>query len=180
MSYMYGRFIGIVLGILIGLAICYIAFKRMNVNGKLKTEYDERQEVIRNRGYKYGFWTMGAYLAVMMIADVMGISIPVQNTVLYFLGFFLGAGVLMVYSIWNGAYFGLNNRRQEWIVFIIFFALFNFAIGAANFIKGEMINNGMLDVGFINILCGLLLLIAVATLGIRAFADKKEEENEES
>ena len=59
---------GIAMGIALGLVICFIIFKYANNNHKVRTEYDERQRVIRNKGYKIAFYTaliLNAFPVVM-------------------------------------------------------------------------------------------------------------------
>jgi uncharacterized membrane-anchored protein YhcB (DUF1043 family) len=46
------RSFGMVLGIVVGLILCILIFKYVNTNHKVKTEYDERQQVIREKDIK--------------------------------------------------------------------------------------------------------------------------------
>jgi len=178
-SFALGKVTGIIFGILIGLIICLIFFKLMNKNGKLKTDYDERQEALRDKGYKYGFWTLSALLGVLIILDVAEVVIPIIPMVLYFSIFFIGAVVSCVYCIWTGAYFGLNNVKQKWYIFMTAFAIFNFAIAINGYVHGEMIVDGVLQFPFINVLCGMMFLtVLVASLARKAYDKKQESEAE--
>ena len=49
---------GLVFGLIIGLAIAAILIKAANKDGKFKTKYDERQEAVRGKAYKYSFYTL--------------------------------------------------------------------------------------------------------------------------
>ena len=52
---------GFVIGIVIGLIACVVLFKISNTNHKSKTEYDERQQVIRGKAYRYAFYVLAVY-----------------------------------------------------------------------------------------------------------------------
>ena len=174
-SYAIGRTVGIFLGILIGLIICFIAFKVMNKNGKIKTEYDERQNEIRGLAYKYGFWTTCGYLGILFILSTLEVDIPITTALLYFIGFVIGAMVVCVYSILKGAYFGLNNIQKRWYIFMAFFMVFNFVVSFVEFKSGDMIIDGKLDLPFVNFICGVMFLIIFVTTYIKKSYDNKQE-----
>ena len=174
MDIITGRLVGLATGIIVGLLICYIAAKKMNKNGKIKTEYDERQKEIRGKGYKCGFWAETIFFAILMILDVAEVKIPAVNTVIYFTGFMFGAIVLFTYCIWNGAYFGINNNVKSWTIFLSIVGIFNLFIGYMSYRDGELIFDGILGTGFINILCGVMILFAVLVYFIKKLVDARE------
>ena len=98
---MNGKGIGFIAGLMIGLVLVAIFSKIANTDKKVKSEYDERQQRIRGKAYKYSFYTMIMYHAFMIALAFMDISIPVEPYVSEFLGIFLGCTVLGVYCIWN-------------------------------------------------------------------------------
>lgn len=169
------RLLGVIVGISLGLVICFVAFKLMNKNGKLKTEYDEMQTRVRGNAYKYGFWTISIYLGFLVVLSSGDIILPIEPMVIYFFGFFLGGVVLCLYSIFKGAYFGLNNVKRRWYVFMIFFGVYNLFIAGIAISKGEMIVNGVLSTPFINILCGVMILIAFFASKIKEAVDRHSE-----
>lgn len=172
--YVLARLIGVAFGIIVGLIICLIAFKKMNSDGKLKTEYDERQSEIRGKGYQYGFWAEAIYFALLMLLDISEIKIPAENTVIFFGGIVFGVVVLYTYCIWNGAYFGLNNNQKQWTYFLSFFGLFNLAIGIMAYVRGYLVVDGVLTTSFVNVLCAVMMLLAVAIQSIKNMIDSKE------
>ena len=55
---------GMVFGLMIGLVIAVILLKFANKDHRFKTQYDERQESIKGRGYKYSFYTLASKLGL--------------------------------------------------------------------------------------------------------------------
>jgi len=107
---------------------CWAIFKRANNDHKAKTQYDERQNVIRGRGYMFGFWTVLVFLGILFIMETFGITLPVAPFSLGFIGAILGATVMSVYTVWNGAYWGLNNNRKQSICTKFKFRPFHIAL----------------------------------------------------
>ena len=48
-----GRSVGLAVGVLVGLVIAVILLRYMNRDHKVRTEYDEMQKAIRNRGSSF-------------------------------------------------------------------------------------------------------------------------------
>ena len=89
--------IGFVFGLMFAAVICVILFKFANSDRRIKSEYDERQEVIRNKGYKYSFYTMTFLEAAMMILSLSEATFPIASYLVH-LGIILIA--MMVYCIY--------------------------------------------------------------------------------
>lgn len=179
MERLIGRLVGVAVGALVGLIIRLVALKKLNSNGKIKTEYDERQNEIRGKGYKWGFWTEAAYMMILMLLDVAEIKIPAASIVIYFIGIVLGVMAMCVYCIWNGAYFGINNDTKKWTIFFIVFGAFNLVLSYMMYIEGELIEDGMLMPGFVNLLCGVMLIAVVLITFIKKLFDSKENMSDE-
>ena len=179
MDFILGRLVGLAVGVCVGLIICFIAFRKMNKDGKLKTEYDERQTEIRGKGYQIGFWAEAIFFALLMLLDIAEVEIPAVKTVIYFSGIMFGIVVMYSYCIWKGAYFGLNNDAKRWTLFLIFFGVLNLFIGYIEYFDGSLIVDGILMPGFVNVLCGIMLLLAVALHYIRKTIDSKETASDE-
>ena len=79
--------------------------------GGKKANYDERQELIRGKGFKYGFLTMILVDALLAVA-VRKIQLAPQLLVLTPL--FIGLWVFSIYVLWNSAYFAINQKRKKY------------------------------------------------------------------
>lgn len=173
---MSARGIGAIIGFVIGLVLCVGIFRICNNNNKLKSEYDERQEVIRGRAYKYGFYAAIFYLVFLTIWPLTEISLNVSDAVLGFCGIILSVCVMAIYSIWNDAYWGINNNRTRYLIIFVVATVINLLVGIRSVVSGDIIEDGIVQAPCINLLCGLMFLVVTATLLIKKFADKAEED----
>lgn len=173
--YMAGKAVGMIVGAIVAFVICFVAFRKLNKNGKSKTEYDERQKAIRDEGFKYGFWTLSAYLLVLIFLDSLEIELPMTQGIIYILGYFVAISVVIVHSIWNEAYFGINNIQKRWYYFMAIVGVANFAIAILGAVNGEMIVDGKVSSPCVNLLCGLLFVVVLVTTVAKNLHDKKME-----
>ncbi|MCR5801820.1 MAG: hypothetical protein K6G57_05755 [Lachnospiraceae bacterium] len=170
----YGR--GITVGIVVGLIISVFVLKAMNKNNKMKTEYDEMQEKVRGKAYKYAFWTMAAFETLMVIIEVLEIKVPFSGFTLHVIPIIIAACVHAVYSVMNGAYIGLNTNVKTTFVAMVVIGAINILIAILAFANGFMIEDGMFGDQFLNLLVGLMFVI----IGVATFiAKKKNAEAEE-
>ena len=168
------RMLGMLTGIAVGLIIALVIFRFVNRDGKVKTTYDEMQEVYRGRGFRIGFYTLLIYLALLMVLDMGGITLPMEGSVLYFSGIFLGLAVDIIYCMIHGAYFGINNNARKYVIVMMFPTLINLAVGIGAFLSGSMFADGRLQTPFINLLCGILFLIVVIFMAFPKRAEAEE------
>ena len=171
------RLVGVCFGFLVGIIIVILFSKKANTNGKIKTEYDERQKVVRGQSFKYGYYTYIILLAIMMLTSMSGIEFPVENAVMYFALLSIGAIVTCVHSILNDAYMGLNNNIKSWIILLIVATIINYAASVAAWIDGRMIVDGKLSTPFINFLCGVMITI-IGIVGFIKISGKNKESEE--
>ena len=157
---------GVVFGILLGLIVVGFLFRLANSNHKMRTEYDERQLVIRGNAYRLAFYTILIYEVAMMVLEIGGITIPVNGYLIHFCGIVLGCMVLASYCIWKDVYWGLNNNRKRYAFVIIGVALINAVPVAASIKGGSFIKDGRLGESGVNLIC----LIMLGVLGIELLA----------
>ena len=116
---------GLVFGLIIGLAIAAILIKAANKDGKFKTKYDERQEAVRGKAYKYSFYTLLFFEVLRIIPESGNLLTGISSFYISLFGILLGCFVLCVHSIWNGAYWGLNNNKRTYFIIFIFATIIN-------------------------------------------------------
>lgn len=102
----------IIMAVIIAIVIFGSNTKRKN--------YDERQELIRGRGYKYGFIAMIIGSLVILYLDLYDVKVSTYVAVL--IPLYAGVFVISIYDIINHAYFGTNEKHQLSIgvIFLIF------------------------------------------------------------
>ena len=166
---------GILSGILLGLIICFIVFKFANNNHKAKTEYDERQQAVRNKGYKAAFYTSMILEAVLLVLYFGDIPLPLDPYMANAAVIFISCTVLACYTIWNDAYWGLNNNRRRYFIILAATVLLNAFPVVMTAIHGGLIENGKLSAVFINLLVLVMLAVIGIVMLVRARLDRNED-----
>ncbi len=172
------RSAGFAVGLMIGLVLIVILFKLINKDHKLKTEYDERQKIIRGKAYMYSFYAIIAYEVVMILFDLAEVSFPLQGSILHFGAILFGCMVLACYSIWTGAYWGLNNDRKKYAVIFVILGIFNLVPVWAAYKSGELIQNGRLGTPFINLMVVIMMFVLGAEMIVKLIVDARTAEEE--
>lgn len=101
--------------ILLLLAIAGVLYYRRKKDGAgatvyPKNKYDEYQQLLRDRGYKYAFYSLIVTLYILyMVAELADIRFP-QAFYFCFL-MYVGISVQVGYSLWSGAYFPINGKE---------------------------------------------------------------------
>lgn len=169
------RALGFGCGILVGLLLVYFLLKWTKKDGTRKCKYDERQELIRGRGFKYGFFTMIICNFLYASVDVIMDRRMIDSYAGMFICILVGMLVHISYCIWNGGYFALNENPKKVLIAFIAIALLNFGIFAMNLAHGEVMQNGMLTFRVANLFCGIMFLAIFAILLAKKMHDKGEE-----
>lgn len=165
---------GIAVGLMVGIAVTLLLLKLSSKNGAVRTEYDERQKIIRGEAYKYGFWAAllgnAAIMAATAFGDLTGLGLS-----LYFMPILIGVVVQVSYCIFKDGYVGLNTNMPRFIAVMAAVAAFNFFLGIRANMDGSLVVNGVFQGELINILCGALFVILMAELLIKRCIDKVSE-----
>lgn len=167
------RSAGVAFGICIGLIIAVVLVIIANNNRKIKTQYDERQSKVRGDAYRYAFYTVLIYEVIIMVVEIGGFSMPIEEYAVHFAGIILGILVLSGYCIWKDAYWGLNNNRRRYGIILVFAGLLN-AIPVASLMWNR-------DESFpwVNLMVCLMLLIVGTELLLKQLMEKRAERAED-
>ena len=154
--------VGFAIGIMVGLVIVVLLFKYANKDGKIMTEYDERQKTVRGKAYRYAFYAELFAQAMIMCVFMSGMDLPVENYALVFIAVIAGCLVLATYCIWNDVYWGLNNDRKRYHIIFIIAIILNILpiVGAVK--GGTLVENGKIGMPMLNIV--VLVMIAYVYL----------------
>lgn len=184
MAYTMGVVVGILVTIAAMVLIVFAIFKLGNKDGRVKTEYDERQKIVIGEGYKYAFWTLAALLVVLQIGVEVerdfGESSLIQSSLgpLTFALIIASILVFCVYSIWNGAYWGLNSNKKSYIIILAVIGVVNVFIGVAAIMIDGLVVNGALSGAFVNLTCGLLMAVVLVAAWIKDRIEKNSDDEE--
>ena len=71
--------------------------------------YDERQELIRGRAFRYGFLTLAFSLAAVTLWEECVGALPIEFSLLMMACLMVGCLVVILYDIWKDAYWGIRQ-----------------------------------------------------------------------
>ena len=166
---------GFICGVGVAALLVWAATRRLNTDGRSRTEYDERQKAARGVGYMYGFWALAGWMGVLMALDLMEAKLPVTNTVLYFTGVVIAGLVLAWYCIMHDAYWGMSSNVNVYTRFLIAIGALNLIFGILEITRGHMVVDGVLQNNFINFEAGILIAGIGIFLLIKSRRDRREE-----
>ena len=168
--------LGFIIGLMIAAVLLVFIFKFANKDGKVKTEYDERQKAVRGKAYRYAFYTETFAQGILMCLFMSDIELPIHDYVLVFIGIILGCLTLAMYCIWNDVYWGLNNNHKRYHIILAFALVLNILPVFFNVIGGTLMDNGKLGMPALNIVVTIMLVIVYIELLIKKIRDKVEDE----
>lgn len=172
---------GVAVGILTALLILFI-IRKLNKENK-KGYYDERQELVRGRGYKYSMFTVIILLAVDMLGDEFGLFeiLPVTHSTAACFIFMTGVMVYALYCIYNDAYLGIGANIKAYKITMWVVIIANLASLVSRIWAGELLENGKLSFSAATgIFFTIDFAIIMIALEIKSRREGKEETDEES
>ena len=114
---------GLAVGIIAAIVFFGIIWK-FNKN-KMKGKFDERQELVRGRGYKYACFTLLGLLTLDLLLESFRAfeALPITRELYLFFMILVGVMVYALYCIRNDSYFGVGMdtrtyRAVMWIVIV--------------------------------------------------------------
>ncbi|MCM1044730.1 MAG: hypothetical protein NC417_04405 [Candidatus Gastranaerophilales bacterium] len=169
--------IGAGVGLMVGIVLVVLIFALTKKGRSVKSQYDERQELVRGRGAKYGFYTLLISNAVIGVMEIADLSSFAEKGVLMIIGCLPGICVYAVYCIWYDGYFALNESRRRIMASLAIIGISNFLIGAMNLVRGVIVQNGRLTVLSLNLFCAFLFIVIFAAMFLKKVCkDGKEEQ----
>lgn len=166
------------MGLMVGLMICVVLFKFANTDKKITTQYDERQEAIKGRGYKYSFYTLMVAEVALMLFQMSGISIPVENYLLHVGVILIGCLVLCLHSIWNGVYWGLNSNRKRYYIIFAIAVVLNIIPVVGAFANNNITAEGFNSFPVMNMMVLVWLMIIGIVALVKKFIDARDDAEE--
>lgn len=165
-----------VLFVLIGVILFVILLAAAQKDNSMKQNYDERQELLRGRGAKYGLYTMFFLNMILFLVEMVGVSLPMSAGLALLISIWAGGGVFAVYCIWNEAYFALNQKANVFIGFFSIVAAMNMIIGLQAFFDGTAIQKNQFTLRSMNLFCGIMMIVLCGALILKkVFRDREEE-----
>lgn len=172
---MNGLVIYIVAGLIIGLILVAIVLKVTKRDGSFKCKFDERQELVRGRGFKYAFFTLISYnLFLGLIYPALEKEF-MDESIKLILGVLLAILVYACYCIWHEGYFSLNENPKRVLIAFAIIALSNLLIGVVQLSHFGFLVDGKITYHSTNLFCALMFIIVFITLLLKSISNKGEE-----
>ncbi len=169
------RSMGFIVGLMISAVLVVIIFKISNKDGRLRTEYDERQLAVRGKAYMYAFYTGGLAEALIMCLLMTGIELPLEPYALVFAGIIAACTVLGGYCIWNDVYWGLNNNHKRYNIILAVALVLNILPVAGALYTGTLLENGKFGLPFLNLAVLMMFAVLFVLWLLKGLFASKEE-----
>ena len=150
-----------------------------------KDQFDERQEMIRKKAYKYSAMTMLFSAIFYYFLCAVSEKQFMEDGVSVLLIAFLGIAVFAIYSIFNDSFFGFRGQRNAiqrpgTYVMLVSFIVISNGIGAVRMLQEhELIKNGVLTHNVMNMALAILFLAILIALGIKFLMNRNESRRAE-
>ncbi|NLG04866.1 MAG: hypothetical protein GX567_13700 [Clostridia bacterium] len=172
-SYVAGFFVGFFCVLFIFGIIIFVLKKKAHIGGKC--EYDERQQLVRGKAFKIGFFTLIFYNAGYgLLSEMIGRSFASVSFAMLF-GIIFTVVIYGAYCMWNDAYFALNETPKTAVALLIAICMINLIIGITNLVSGRCFVNGMITVSAMNLIVGVALFILFIIISIKTLINKNAE-----
>lgn len=171
--YHAGAALGIGVGILAGLFVLALLFKKK----VLDMHFDERQERARGKAFQYGFFTLLITAYGYGISDVMfgrwcdvltGVTLCVAA----------GLCVFAVTCILKDAYLSLREKPRTVMTMFALLSAVNLGFGGMYAVSGGLVENGVLTFRAVNPIIGFTTLVILIVYIVNYLLDSREEETE--
>lgn len=141
--------------------------------------YDERQELIRGRGFRYGFFVMAFLMVAGVILDQGMGGLPIELSLLMIGCVMAGCLVVVIYDIWKDAYWGVGQKARPYFILFLVVMATQCAALAEHIQAGDIVVNGRLAWdGGIFAVTSCFFAVVLVNLGVKMILDKKENRGE--
>lgn len=167
------------IGIVTALVIMVVVWKFNKRN--TKGNFDERQEIIRGRGYKYATFTILGFLVADLLGERFGIfeTCPVGRELVILFMILAGVMVYALYCIKKDSYFGVDSdsrtyRAIMWVVIVCN------AFSGIGDLKNEAFVDGKLAFGpWASVMLAVAFTIIMIALYVKHWGEEEEESADE-
>lgn len=169
-SYHTGLVLGIGVGILAGVLVIALLFKKR----VLDMHFDERQERARGVAYKYGFFTlMFALILYGMLELVLGRWCDAMAGASLCLC--VGITVFAVTCICKDAYLSLREKPRNIMTMFVIVSALNLLLGFLHIYDGDLVENGILTFRCTNLVVGIMTTVVLVVYVVNYLLRDREE-----
>ena len=173
---------GLAVGIIVAIVLFAIIWKFSK--NKMKGKFDERQELVRGRGYKYACFTLLGLLTLDLLLECFRAfeALPITRELYLFFMILVGVMVYALYCVKNDSYFGvgMDTRTYRAIMWIVIVC--NAISAVSGLMNGGAMVDGKLAFGpwaaLIFVIAFIILMISLKVRSRSADLEEAEEEEE--
>ena len=191
-------YLGVIAGALSGLAlVALLAWIIRKFGGKVSMfkgkkcmDYDERQLVVRNKAFKYAFFTLIAYVTIaQLMNEISGISLfcSLGGTCI---GITFSIAIFVVYCVCNDAYISMQENKKGILLLFGGLGLINLIITIVGVMRNQMefletvqimrdgvlTDNVIISFQSMNLICVVLCIVICVAIIIKSLFEEKEDE----
>jgi len=172
-EFLQGYMIGFYIGIFLTFAVIIVTKIVRKKRGYVKPPYDERQIAVQGKAFKYAFTSL-IFLIFFNVFINNLMQIEYANNHVDYMGIvFISVGLFVNYCITNDAYFSLDKKQKRTLIaFIIAVLMLNTLEVVLAVISDSLITSGRIEMPFLNVYCGLMLISVLATIYIKHLREK--------
>ena len=145
--------------------------------------FDERQTVIRYKGYMIGFMTILVYMIIVFFCEIVYGEEFASGGVIAGIGFWLALGVAITYNIFYGGMFPFTDSGYGTTAAVLLILGVGSAIRMLGYLMdtgGNYISDGKINMAAVEVV-GMTVCITLGIITvIKGIADKRKEKDEES
>lgn len=165
--------LGFLVGFLVVALIAVVVYRVCNQEWKPKRcQYDERQQRARGIAYRNGFWAAVAFLLLWEVLQLA--EAPLPPVMLLALGLMIVLGAFAVSCILLDAYLGLRGNPKRTVLLLVVIMAVNLFSAWANFTHNR--EDGL---WWLNLAFGVVMVMMLAALGVKALLRRWEDKEEE-
>ena len=165
--------------LLLSVVLSLVLMKSIHGDGNALPKYDERQKVVRGRGYMFAFYiTLIIYCAIPF--TLQDDAKKYLGDMLFFGPALLGILIHVSYCIWQNAYVELNTEFKKCVSVITATSILNLWLGLLAIADGRMVKEGALQFPALSVMVGVVGMLIVIEMIVKRALDKRGDADEES
>ena len=162
-----------VIGFVCALAVGGILYLIIGRKNREKSEYDERQQIVRKTAITLAYTVLMVYLAVWMVLNAL--EIPFFRTpASIFIGMMLSATVFAIYAVFHDAYYSVLTRNSGFPVIFLLMGL-TCVISGIRGRQGDAVPGTGESPCDLSLIAGACILVLVICVLIKRHMNKKAE-----
>ena len=161
---------GLTVGLAVGIGVVVLLFRKK----VLDMTFDERQERARGKAFQYGFFTLAGCIVAYGLLDCAGFR-WCDTLTGCIICLCMGLTVFAITCILNDAYLSLKEQPGKVVTALVVTAFVNLAIGAGYLIHGKFVEDGILTIRSVNLICGIMVLVVLVVYAVNRLLAQREE-----